>query len=87
MSKVDMTTKVIKAKLNGKEVAIEIIDELGLFPDAKVLPVYSKPIKDTKCFFCDTLCTKRGINVHISKFHRTELSYNRKNNLPLPEGY
>jgi hypothetical protein len=111
--------KSIFVTLNGKKVAVEIDDELGLFPDAKILPAYSKycyetnaccackddktgetclnntekdvvkpkPIKDTKCFFCDTLCTKRGINVHISKFHRTELDYNRKNNLPLPEGY
>jgi hypothetical protein len=46
-----------------------------------------KPIKDTKCFFCDTLTTKRGINIHITKFHHKELDYNRKNNLPLPLGF
>jgi hypothetical protein len=43
--------KSIFITLNGKKVAIEIDDELGLFPDAKILPAYSKHCYETNA--CD----------------------------------
>ena len=77
-------SKVIKTKLNGKEVAIEIIDELGLLPDAKVLPVYSETCYETNaCDACkDDKTGKTCLNIKKSKidyflnWYRLEVSDN-----------
>jgi hypothetical protein len=68
-------SKVIKTNLNGKEVAIEIIDELGLFPDAKILPVYSETCYETNaCDACkDDKTGKTCLN--IVKLPNNKINY------------